>query len=229
MRNKIIVFYYPEMAASASTMKKAILLFDEIHFMDRPSFLFEELGGGQFGTLGAASPVRQVEASFRAEGVPVFVNPAPGGPVEGDFYEQVKADVNDPLFLTRFQQGIKNFQAFCDLQIAHGNYGEFGTHEDVAQKVISVDLSTALSSHDNAIGLFADSTVHPFDLSSVVGCAKNLISEAMVCSAKMNFALSVSSKEGIVPLADANPYRELLGAKYARAINALEPTKNVFV
>lgn len=52
------------------------------------------------------------------------------------------------------------------------------------------------------------------------------MSEAVICSAKLNFALDVSAKEGFFPLADANPYGDLLGAKYARAINALEPAKN---
>lgn len=36
----------------------------------------------------------------------------------------------------------------------------------------------------------------------------------------------MGSKEGFSPLADANPYGDLLGAKYARAINALQPAKN---
>jgi hypothetical protein len=38
MRDKVSVFYYPDMDASNSTIKKAILFFDEIHFVDRPSF-----------------------------------------------------------------------------------------------------------------------------------------------------------------------------------------------
>jgi hypothetical protein len=226
VRDKINVFYYPEMVASASTLKKAILLFDETHFMDRPSFMFGELGGGQCGTVGAASPIRQFEAAFRAEGVPVFVHPAPGGPVRGDFYEQVKADVNDPLFLTRFQEGLKSSQSFRDLQIAHGNYGQFGTHEDVVRRLISLDLSAAFGGYESPIDLFADPKLPHLDLSTPAGCAKNLIFEAMVCSAKTNFALTAGTKQGFVPLADATPYGDLLGAKYARAIKALEPAKS---
>jgi hypothetical protein len=227
MRDEINVFYYPEMATVPSTLKKAILFFDEIHFIDRPSFMFGPfVGGGQFGTLGAASPLRQFEASFRDEGVPLFVHDAPGGPVTGDFYDQIKADVNDAKFLHRFQEGIKTSQAFRDLQIAHGNYGQFGTHEDVAQKVLSVDLTTILGKHGTAVALFEDSTVHPFDLSTPLGCAKNLVSEAATCSAKMNFALSVSSQQGFIPLADAAPYGDLLGAKYSRAMTVLEAKKN---
>ena len=154
MRDKINVFYYPEMITSHTTLKKAILFFDEIHFMDRPSFTF--YGGG--GLIGAPSPLRQFEASFRDNGVPLFVHGAPGGPVQGDLYEQITADVNDLLFLTKFQDGLRRSETFRDLQIAHGDYpvgnpetvgrGEILTHEGVAQKLISVDLSKDLSTHE---------------------------------------------------------------------------------
>jgi hypothetical protein len=83
-KERINVFYYPEMFAAFATLKKAILLFDEIHFMDRPSFTF---GGGHYGLIGAPSPLRQFEDSFRENGVPLFVHPSPGGPVEGEFLQ----------------------------------------------------------------------------------------------------------------------------------------------
>jgi hypothetical protein len=99
MRDKINVFYYPNMLASPSTLKKAILFFDEIHFMDQPSFTF-----GHFGTIGTASPLRRHEDSFRKAGVPLFVHTAPGGPVHDELLEQISADVNDLLFLSAFQE-----------------------------------------------------------------------------------------------------------------------------
>jgi hypothetical protein len=114
----INIFYYPDMFASHTTLKKAIIFFDEIHFMDRPSFSFP----GQVGLIGAPSPLRQFEASFRDNGVPLFVHGAPGGQVQGDFYAQITADMNDLLFLTRFQDGLRHSETFRDLQITHGNH-----------------------------------------------------------------------------------------------------------
>src|ERR1039458_7203761 len=102
MRDKINVFYYPDFWVDHATLLKELLLFDELHFMDRPSMMFNT-GSGQFGTVGAASPLRQFEASFREGGVPLYVHEAPMGPVYGDWYDQIKADVNDPEFLQRFQ------------------------------------------------------------------------------------------------------------------------------
>jgi hypothetical protein len=221
-KERINVFYYPEMAAAHATLKKAILLFDEIHFMDRPSFTF---GGGHYGLIGAPSPLRQFEESFRENGVPLFVHPSPGGPVMGEFLQQITADIDDLEFLKRFQAGLKSSPIFRELHIPPGNYGQWGTEEKVYQLVAGVDIEIELSSHKPS-DLFSDKAVHAFDLSMPIGRAKNLIATAAGCSAKVNFALNTASRQGFFPLADANPYGDLLGAKYARAVSKLEPAKN---
>ena len=225
MRDQINILYYPDFWVDYSTLMKAILIFDELHFMDRPSMMFGA-GAGQVGTIGAASPMRQYEASFRDEGVPLYVHSAPMGPVQGDWYEEIKADIDDPEFLRRFQSGLKTSPTFRNLQIARGSYGEFGDQDSVAEKMMSVDLLLDFKSHESPMALFEDSAIRPMNLSNSSGCAKTLIFEAMVCSAKLNFALSVGTANGFYPLADANPYGDLLGAKYARAIGALKPGKN---
>ncbi|WP_321475119.1 hypothetical protein [uncultured Paludibaculum sp.] len=225
MRDPIRVLYYPDFFVDYLTLVKAILLFDELHFMDRPSMMFGA-GPGQFGTIGAASPLRQYEASFRDEGVPFYVHNAPMGPVGGEWYEHIKADVNDRQFLRRFQEGLKVSPTFRRLQVAPGNYGEFGNQDDVAQRLMAVDLAADLKTHESAMTLFEDAGVRHFDLSNAAGCAKHLISDAVTCSAKLNFALRIGAKEGFFPLADAKPYGDLLGTKYARAIDKLEPAKN---
>src|ERR1700747_27913 len=137
MRDKVSVFYYPSMVAEQATLKKAILLFDEIHFIDRPSFMF-----GNFGTIGTASPLRQGEQSFRDEGVPLYVHQPQGGPVVGEFLEQVKSDINDIEFLRCFQKGLDESLVFRDQQIAHGNYGEVGSHEAVFRQLLTVNVDT---------------------------------------------------------------------------------------
>jgi hypothetical protein len=221
-KNNINVFYYPEMAAAHRTLKKAILLFDEIHFMDRPAFSF---GGGAYGLIGAPSPLRQFEQSFRDNGVPLFVHESPAGPVEGELLQQIAADIDDLEFLTRFQTGLKNSKTFRELHIAPGNYGQWGNEENVYQFVSGVDVKCDLDGRTPS-DLFSDKAIHAFDLSTPIGRAKNLISTAAGCSAKVNFALNTATHRGFVPLADANPYGALLGAKYARAVAKLEPAKN---
>ena len=84
--------------------------------MDRPSITFEA-GHGQFGTVGAQSPLCQYEASIRDEGVPFYVHEAPRSPVQGEWYDRIETAINDSHFLKRFQSGP-------------GNYGEMGGHDD---------------------------------------------------------------------------------------------------
>jgi hypothetical protein len=224
-RDPIRILYYPDFFVDYTTLLKAILLFDELHFMDRPSMMFGA-GPGQFGTIGSQSPLRQYEASFRDEGVPFYVHEAPMGPVQGEWYDDIKADVNDQQFLSRFQEGLKTSPTFRQLQIAPGNYREFGNQDDVARRLMAVDLAVDLKTHESPMALFEDAGVRHFDLSNPTGCAKHLVSDAVTCSAKLNFALRVGARQGFFSLADARPYGDLLGVKYARAIGKLEPAKN---
>jgi hypothetical protein len=86
MRDPVSGFYYPSSLAADTTLKKCILLFEEIHFMDRPSFMFE----GKFGMVGHASPLRSYEQSFRDNGVPLYVHDAPGGIVAATCWRRCK-------------------------------------------------------------------------------------------------------------------------------------------
>jgi hypothetical protein len=217
---RINVFYYPDMMAATATLKKAILFFDEIHFMDRPAFTFE----GALSLVGAPSPLRRFEELFRKDGVPLYVHDAPGGIVEGPFLDQIKADVDDPQFLSRFQDGLKSSLTFRRLHIAPGNYGECGNEQNVYEMMSGVNLETDLSTHGTPSNLFFDGRIGSFDPSTATSRAKTLVETAVHCSAKINFALNSAAK-GFVPLADEGPYGDLLGAKYARAIGQLEPRK----
>ena len=216
--SRINVFYYPDMFVARATLKKAILLFDELHFMDRPSFFF-----GTLGTVGAACPLRPVEASFREDGVPLFVHDAPGGSLAGtSFLEQIRIDVDDPLFLKRFQQGLERSATFRQFQIQPGNYGGFGNEQNVAEKLIGVDLSKDLKSHGTASDLFWDdeSSLSIFRLLWVAQAARNNGGHLF---REVELRLKGQRGKGVLPLADAGPYGDLLGAKYVRAVNRIDP------
>jgi hypothetical protein len=215
MRDKLRALYYPDFWVEATTLKKCILLFDEIHFMDRPSFMFD----GKYGMIGAASPIRQYEQSFRDEGVPLYVHPAPGGIVHGELLETVEADLSDANFMTSFQEGLRASSHFRNLQIQPGNYGNGETHETIFQKVAAIDLQQSAS----ALEIFRDPRVRHMDPTTPEGRFKILASDAACCSAKMSFALRVGPREGFSPLADALPYSKLLSAKYRRAMTSATP------
>jgi len=172
--------------------------------------------------VGSSSPLRAYEESFREEEVPLFVHAAPGGPVGGELLQRVTADIADQEFLRAYQQGIRESDNFCETQIARGNYGNGETHETIARKFAALDLDSI----KDPMALLKDNSIRPFDLTSDNGMLKNFLHHAVECSAVMNFALYIGSNEGITPLADALPFGNLLGAKYRRAIGALNPREN---
>ncbi len=158
--------------------------------------------------------------------MPLYVHGVQGGRVSGDFFEQVLADINDPLFLKKFQAGLESSSTFRRLHVLPGNYGAAGNENDVVRAITNVDISSISETVGEAERLFFDEKIKPYELSTSVGCIKQLILLAAICSAKMNFALTEGAKNGFYPLADASPYANLLGVRYARAINKLEPSKN---
>ena len=216
MRDKINAFYYPDFVTDLATLMRAVLLFDEIHMMDRPSFQFGE-GMGSFGLIGSNSPLRQVEQSFRDEGVPFYVHSAPSGHLPPDWYAEVAADVNDYEFLRRFQKGLGTSETFKRIQIARGNYGAVGNHDDVARSAVGIDLSTVFT--DMRIRWHYSKIPNPAFRLLDTGFTRqeprrrggNLFHETKFRFARWDYRRSAA-------VADAKPYGDLLGRKYARAI-----------
>ena len=212
MRSPLRVLYYPDFAADYSTLVKSIILFDEIHFMDRSSRTFD----GQSLTIGSHSPMRQYEERFRAEGVPLYVHEPPSGFVSGELRTAVEADLTDLVFLRRFQEGLQSSLNFRNLQIQPGNYGNGETHETIFQKLVAIKPTENLA----PVAILEDKTIRPFDFTTEAGILKTFVEKAAFCSERLNFALKVGATESFSPLADMSPYGSLLGAKYSRAIAA---------
>lgn len=224
MKRKILrALYFPDFLLDENTLKKAILLFDEIHVTDRPSFSFQgKDGGGQYGTIGAHSPLRRVEQSFRDNGVPLYVHGTEKGYLAGNALEEVHADINDVEYVKLFQRGLLKSEPFNAIQIAKGNYGEFGSEVDVRRHLTRVNIDEVLVDFENLQALFYDPEIPHMDLSTVQGRAKSLIAHVATCATMFNQAIHRSASEGFTPFSDARPYGHLLGQKYTRAGEALK-------
>lgn len=215
MSAEIKAFYYPEFAADQATVAKAILLFDELHFMDRPGLSF--LGSG--GQIGMPSPVRPFLPNFKDAGIPVVVHNAPSDPRHVTYLEPlISADVNDLTFIRKFQLGLKNDPKFLDIQLSPDILTALGGRDKALAMLTSEQIISALMSYGNSVDLIRDVSVRPFIGSSPLDIAKTLLHFAVPCSAKMNFAFSIGAREGFYPFADALTYGDLLHAKYTRAI-----------
>ena len=196
----------------AATLKRSILLFDELHVMDRPSFSFGGREKSNFGMVGSDSPLRQVEQAFRDEGMPLYVHGAPGGRMLEEDYAEVSADINDMEYLRRFQKGLETSEAFRRIQIPPANYGAVGNQDAVVSAVLGVDLAIAFARYDNPIQLLEDRDIPLFRYSTPDERAKSFLNEALTCAVKLNLALHIGAKHGHQPLADATPFGDLLGA-----------------
>jgi len=216
MRDLVRAFYYSSSYLPMATLLKSMLIFDELHLMDRPSFTFI-CYGGHFGMVGHESPLRPYEKAFRSEGFPLYVHEAPGGPVSGELLAQVDADLKDLHFLRKFQEGLRKSERFRDLNIAHGNYGGGETHETLAEKLCALDV-TSLQDLNAVIG---NPKAQPFATNTAEGCARFFLMHAMECSAVLNYALEAGIEQAVNPLSDAKPYTTLVGCKYSRAIAKL--------
>jgi hypothetical protein len=216
MRDQVRAFYYSSSFIPFETLLKSMLLFDELHMMDRPSFTFI-CHGGHFGMVGHESPMRRYEKAFRDQGFPLFVHESPGGPVYGELLAQVDADIKDPNFLRRFQEGLQKSKRFRDLSIAPGNYGGGETNETLAAKLCALDVTT-LEDLDAVIG---NPKAQPFPTNTAEGLARFFLMHAMECSAVLNYALQAGTEQAVTPLSDAKPYSTLVGCKYSRAITRL--------
>ena len=216
MRDKVNVLYYPDMQVSQTTLKKCILFFDEIHFMDRPAFTI-----GNFGLIGAPSPLRTAEQSFREDaGVPLYVHGVNGGVISTDFLERVESDLNDYSFIESYREGLSKSNTFREQQFPEGDYGSFGrTQKELITLFENIDLSILANS--NAME-FLKKNYSPFDRTNPEAVNAFLLQRIALCSAQLNFALMEGARNGFIPLADANPYANLLNTHYMRAAKTLE-------
>lgn len=216
MRDKVNVLYYPDMQVSETTLKKCILFFDEIHFMDRPAFTI-----GNFGLIGALSPLRMAEESFRKDaGVPIYVHGFNGGIISTDLLEKVESDLSDYSFIKNYTEGLATSSTFRDQQFPDGNYGSFGNNQrELIHLFEKVDHS--ILANPKAIELLKKN-ISPFDRTNSEAVNAFLLQRIALCSAQLNFALSEGAKNGFIPLADAHPYSNLLNTQFKRAVKSLE-------
>lgn len=215
--------YYPDMMPDNTTLKKAILLFDEIHFIDRPSFTLKN-----YGTIGAPSPLREVEESFRDDAkIPLYVHGIVGNKLPSDILEQIEQDIQDADFLKNFQDGLRNSVRFQNINIPPGNYGPAGNANDVLLKMTSFDVDQKIRQYGNPIELLYDEKIKPFNFSADFGPLKQLILSAATFSANLNFALKESVRHGMTPFADAKPYTNILKTRFHRAMHNSDLDKSI--
>jgi hypothetical protein len=100
------------------TLKRLVLIADEIGFMDRPSVTFKG-----WGTVGSQSEIRQIKMDDAP--IKISVHAPPSGPVNQLYQNYIAADLNNVHFVETFLEGLKNDIAFQELFVQlKANYGQ---------------------------------------------------------------------------------------------------------
>ena len=97
------------------TLKRLLLIADDLAFMDRPSITFAGSGPGSadaatggWGTIGMASPLRLLVPAFNGYVPRLSVHSPPSGPAYDVYRHYIEKDLSDAEFRRLFLAGLRN-------------------------------------------------------------------------------------------------------------------------
>jgi len=133
--NRLRVFFYGNDICSPNLLKQSILLFDDIHFHDRPSFQI-----GAMGTIGSNSRIRPYLYAFAKDGVPVIVHKGLKSWNDTIYSDSVANEIEDPRFSKIFFEGFRADENFRNLFIQpNANYAK-GIGYEISDALMKMNL-----------------------------------------------------------------------------------------
>ncbi len=176
------------------TFKRLFLIGNELWFMDRPSVTF----AGKWGTIGHASPLRQV--NFEGAAVKVHIHAPPSRPAQALYEPYAIADFANPEFARIVREGLTRDPAFARKFIQEqANYGNGLVGRHILDALARADDLTPKPLEEES------DTRKIFSIDGVEGLRttfKTLLSDVSV---QVKSALAVADEIGATPVAD-DPY-----------------------
>ena len=200
------LLYGDNLLCATATMKRLMVIADEIGFLDRPAVGGQELGGGQWGLIGAQTPIRQ----FSTEGAVVkwtAYDPAPELSRPEVYQSYVDADFRNPQFIATVLDGLTD-NAFAEKLIQLGaDYGGGKTGETVRQALLGDPAlrQTPLTPAIKGGQMFAVETAD--------GRLTTLKLMAIEASVRLTSTLLNSEHYGIAPVSDDKVFARLLSMR----------------
>ncbi len=187
------VLYSGGTICGLQTLRRLVLIADEIGFMDRPSVTFHD-----WGTIGRSSEFRR----FNTKDAPITftVHESPSGPANELYGAYISADLKNPAFIGTFLEGLANDEIFRTRFIQ-----------------LKANYATGLTGQQVLNALLVDRTLASADLTSPVNgklmfqvdneearreTLKVLLVEASI---HITNAVVISEASGLVPVSD-DPY-----------------------
>jgi len=212
------VLYYSAPECSYETLARSILLFDEIHFFDRPSInLRYTESDTQVGTVGRDSSLRRYD--FGKEGMEVHIHKPFSGPLENTvFVDLIKRDMANDKFVTSFMEGFLGDEQFRYLFLPKGKYGGGLDDKEIYERLKCIDFSK----YPISLDFFLSGEPEVGDSWSEQRLVKLLLFDLVEASFLHNHALLSCVNNDVFPVTDFAVSADLLRAKCFDAYEGLE-------
>lgn len=196
------LLYVGAPACDIPTLKRLVVVGEDICFTDRPSVTFGNRG--EFGTVGLASPMRQLNTT--GEPVTVRVYEPPSGPARALYQPLLEADLGNPEFIDCVLDGLRNSDAFATklLQL-NADYGYGKTGAQIRDAVVRAGRPTAPFDLRQSGDMF--------DIDTSEGLHETLKMLLIECSIDATVALVVAQQADAYPIADDPYMARLIGLR----------------
>jgi hypothetical protein len=188
------LLYCGSVVCDEETLKRLVLLADEIGFMDRPGHTFNAAPRRGWGTVGVETPVRRMQPGEYPVTFSAYAPPS--GPVSQLYQDYIEVDLGNPEFRSAVFEGLKSEAKFAAKLLPPKQLYSSGTGEDIRKAIVSCPE-------------VRDANLPPvFDLnpryrvSSLQDCIEAFAVLLVEMSLKVTDAILVSSHTGLVPVSD---------------------------
>lgn len=228
--------FYGHHSTTELTFKKAILLYDEINFLDRASFNIS----GKFGTVGHKSPFRNPIKELEDYNYHIYCHEPIQGPIITALKDSISEDLNDENFTNSFINDFLNDNYFKYLFIQPGAKYVISPGEIKEKTVLGHEIIEAINKI-NWSGVIFDLEklakseglrfFNPYSNESLELTMAFFMTEA---SHLINSFLIKMNEINAAPFTEIPTYHKLLQAKYIRAqssenINLPQNTKISYI
>lgn len=189
----------------STSLKRLLLLAEEIDFMDRPSNSF-----GNFGTVGIDSPVRTLLPLFKDRPIKVDVLTPPSGAPLGLQEKYLETDLMDLNFRRKFLKGLLKDPPFMFDHISpEGNYGSgIKGREFIKALTQDEEFLTCPMNTGNLTEL-------PWVIDNKESLKETLRTLLCDISIALTNAMVLANSTGLSPLANSKTFADLLTLRFS--------------
>lgn len=197
------------------TLKRLLIIGEEIAFLDRPSIMF-----GKWGTVGVDSPIRRLLPAFEEKEVKLSVFSPPSGQIANLYSEYISADFSSVDFRRIFLEGLKENEIFTEKFIQlDSNYGS-GTGTQIVEALLGDSSLVSAELSNEVEGAFLYKIDNQICRQATFGM---LLIEASI---KVTNSMFASDQLGFVPISD-DPYMTKLLALRLSSSTYIQETSTV--